>query len=269
MRGGRVRYLVGGTGPPLVLVHGLGGSAANWCELAPALAAKRRLLIPDLPGHDGSDALPCAPNLSPFADRVVEVARREGMLPAPFIGHSLGGLVAIRAAIRHPDAVSALVLAASAGISSTRRQARYALAILALVKPGRRLAGRRDLIARSHILRTLVFGYWGAADPQALSAAAVDGLLSGWERHTDTIGAARALVLDDPRGELGSVHCPALVLWGARDKQLPVSDGIELARRLRAPLRVIPSCGHLLIAERPAACLDAVETFLARVTPDR
>ncbi len=61
------------------------------------------------------------------------------------------------------------------------------------------------------------------------------------------------------------MRCPCLVLWGARDAMVPVADGFEYARRLRAPLRVIASCGHLLIAERPDACLDAIESFLDTV----
>ena len=53
------------------------------------------------------------------------------------------------------------------------------------------------------------------------------------------------------------------MLWGAKDNQLPLDDAFDYARRLRAPLRTIADCGHLLIVERPAACLDAVESFLA------
>jgi len=53
------------------------------------------------------------------------------------------------------------------------------------------------------------------------------------------------------------------VLWGARDNQLPIEDAFDYARRLQAPLRVIADCGHLLIGERPDACADAIETFLA------
>ena len=56
---------------------------------------------------------------------------------------------------------------------------------------------------------------------------------------------------DDVRPELGHLRCPTLVLWGARDNQLPLVDGFEFARRLDAPLRVIADCGHLLIGERP------------------
>jgi pimeloyl-ACP methyl ester carboxylesterase len=73
---------------------------------------------------------------------------------------------------------------------------------------------------------------------------------------------AWALIRDDPRRELDDVRCPVLVLWGARDLQVPVADGFEYARRLRAPLRALADTGHLLIAERPEACAAAIEDFL-------
>src|SRR5690242_21364438 len=104
-----MRYFVGGEGPPLVLVHGLGGAASNWTELAPLLARSRRLLVPDLPGHGGSSALPGVSGLEPFADRVAAVAEREGMLPAPVVGHPLGGVAVLRLALRRPDPGQPLV----------------------------------------------------------------------------------------------------------------------------------------------------------------
>ena len=58
IKGVRMRYFVGGEGPPLILVHGLGGAAANWTELVPLLVRRHRLLVPDLPGHGSSTALP-------------------------------------------------------------------------------------------------------------------------------------------------------------------------------------------------------------------
>ena len=57
------------------------------------------------------------------------------------------------------------------------------------------------------------------------------------------------------------MRCPVLVLWGARDRQVPLEDGFEYARRLGAPLRVIADCGHLLIGERPDVCARAVLEF--------
>lgn len=261
-RGMPVRYFAGGEGPPLTLVHGLGGSAANWSELAPELARTRRLLVPELPGHGGSAPAAAAPTLAPFADTVAAVLDQEEALPAPVVGHSLGGTVALRLALRRPEAVSGLVIASAAGITSTSDQARRALMIVGMLKPGRRVAARRGTIGRSRLLRTLAFGYWFAADPGQLSPRAVDGFLVGHTLHTDIGTAWRALVRDDPRKELAGIRCPTLVLWGSEDTQLPLGDAFDYARRLGAPLRVIPDCGHLLIGERPDACLEAIRWFL-------
>ena len=263
-RGSRLRYLVAGEGEPLVLVHGLGGAAANWLALAPLLLPGRRLIVPELPGHGGSSPLPAAPSLSPYADRLGLLLEHEGATPAAVVGHSLGGAVALRLALRRPESVSALVLAAAAGISSTARSARYALTVTGILKPGRKIAPHRRRVARSALLKRLVFGRWGASDPPALPPEVVEALLAGPARHTDTVSAATALVRDDVRPDLERIRCPVLVLWGARDNQLPVDDAFDYARRLRAPLRVIADCGHLLIVERPAACADAITGFLSR-----
>jgi pimeloyl-ACP methyl ester carboxylesterase len=170
----------------------------------------------------------------------------------------------LRLAIRRREAVAALVLAGAAGISSATRNARYALTITGILKPGRKIAPHRRRVASSALLKRLVFGRWGASDPPALPPELVEAFLAGPARHTDTVSAAKALVRDDVRVDLERVACPTLVLWGARDNQLPVADAFEYARRLRAPLRVIADCGHLLIGERPEACADAITGFLSR-----
>ena len=258
-RGSRLRYLVDGSGDPLLLVHGLGGAAANWLALAPLLLPGRRVIVPELPGHGGSEPLPAAPSLNAYADRLALLLDE----PAAVVGHSLGGAIALRLAIRHPERVRALVLAGSAGISSGSRRARYSLTITGLLKPGKRIAPHRRRVGQSALLKTIVFGRWGASDPPALSAELAEAYLAGPARHTDTVSAARALMRDDPRADLERVRCPTLLLWGARDHQLPIGDAFEYSRRLRAPLRTIADCGHLLIAERPEACADAIEQFLS------
>jgi pimeloyl-ACP methyl ester carboxylesterase len=263
VKGVRMRYFVGGEGPPLLLVHGLGGAASNWTELAPLLAQRHRLLVPDLPGHGGSTALPAVSGLEPFADRVALVAEREGMLPAPVVGHSLGGMVVLRLALRRPADVQALVLAGAAGLSIGSVWGRQLLSVFSTVRPGRLAARYRGWVTRSRILRRLVFGFVSVADPVALTNEAVEGFLAGQLLHTDVDSAWQALRRDDPRQELEAVRCPVLVLWGAEDVQLPLGDAFEYTRRLRARLRVIPGCGHLLIGERPDACQRAIEDFLS------
>jgi 3-oxoadipate enol-lactonase len=254
-RGAVIRTFEGGEGPPLLLVHGFGGAAWNFTELAPLLPG-RRLIVPDLPGHGASSPLP-APTLTGFADVLAGIL--DG--PVDVLGHSLGGVVALRLAERHPKLVRRLVLAAAAGISSSTRIAELTIALAGIVQPAR-IAGRRvGLVARSQRLRRFVFGGFEVANPDLLSERAVHGFLRGPTMHTDALGAGLALVADDPRRDLDRVRCPVLVLWGARDKQVPLEDGFEYARRLGAPLRVIADCGHLLIGERPDVCARALLEF--------
>ena len=262
LKGVRLRWFVGGEGPPAVFLHGLGGAASNWVELAPVLARDHRVIVPDLPGHGGSAALAALPNLEPFADRVALVLEREQAVPAVVVGHSLGCVVALRLAMRRPELVRGLILISAAGIGSSTRRARQALWLSSLVRPGRFLARHRARIARSDRLRALVWGSWATPDGTAVSGAATIGLLEGPALHTDTGSAAMALTLEDPRIELDRVGCACMVVWGARDPQVPIGDAFEYARRLRAPLRVVAGAGHLVIAERPEACLDAIRGFL-------
>ena len=251
----RLRYYVGGAGPPLILVHGLGGAASNWSGVVARLHDRFRLLVPDLPGHAGSTAFPAVTSLDPYADRLARPA---------VAGHSMGGLIGLRLAVNFPGHVTSLVLTAAAGIRSSTREAERYLAVVGFLRPTRRYSRHRNAIARSALLRMLVFGYFGASDPLALSDEAVDDFLQAPRLHTDTGSARRALVRDDPRVDLERVTCPVYVLWGARDNQVTVDDAFEYARRLRAPLRLVADAGHLLIGERPDACAEAIESFLLR-----
>ena len=265
--GTRLRYLVGGAGPPLLLVHGLGGLASNWRLVAPALASERRVLVPELPGHGGSSPLPSRPggrpDLDPFADAVLAVAQAEGAVPAPWVGHSLGGLVALRAAVRRPDAVAGVVLAAAAGITSASRVGEATVTLMGVLRPGRLVGRHRARVSRSRLGRTLTFGWWAVADPAGFEPEMAEAFLSGPPQHTDTLTAGRALVAGDPRADLDRVDCPCLCLWGANDNWVPLQDGMEYARRLRAPLRAIADCGHLAIGERPDVVIRVVREFLS------
>jgi pimeloyl-ACP methyl ester carboxylesterase len=259
---GRVRYFAGGAGEPLVLVHGLGGWAGNWQAIAPRLAERYRVLVPELPGHGGSGPARGARTLEPFVEAVVGVLEAEDALPAVWVGHSLGALIGVHAAARRPETVRGLVLAAAPGITSSTRVAELTVTLLGLLRPGRVLGRRSERAAHSPLARRLAFGGWGVADPVGLDPSAAQSFLDGPPQNTDTLTAGRALVVSDPRLDLEQVACPCLCLWGACDNWVPLQDGMEYSRRLRAPLRAIADCGHLLIGERPDAVVAAVDDFL-------
>jgi pimeloyl-ACP methyl ester carboxylesterase len=243
-------------------VHGLSGTIENWRALAPRLAARRRVLVPDLPGHGHSSPLADAPNLDPLTEAVIGMAEAEQIRGAVWVGHSLGGVIGLRAAVLRPDVARGIVLAAAAGIGSASRAAHATLALLGVVRPGRLIAPFRHSLARSRAGRRAVFGWWGVADADALDPDLAEAFLLGPAHHVDTRQAAHALLASDPRTDLDRVNCPCLCLWGASDRWVRPEDGMEYARRLGAPLRTIVGCGHLLIGERPDACLAAIEEFV-------
>jgi pimeloyl-ACP methyl ester carboxylesterase len=259
--GRETRYWVGGEGPPVVLIHGLGGAATNWTELAPFLARRRRVVVPDLPGHGRSAPLAHVQGLTSYAEHVGLLAEQLGALPAAVVGHSLGGVVSLRLATARPQAVRALALVCAAGIHRHARWAERALRIASLLRPDAAVARRRLEVARRARLRRAIFGHWGAVDAAALSEGAVLGLLASRGHRADVASARRALFQDDPRHDLHRVVCPTMLLWGARDRLVPLASGFEYARRLRAPIRALPAAGHLVIVEQPAECAAILESF--------
>ncbi len=266
--GQSLRYAVSGSGAPIVLVHGLGGAAENWSELGVGLAAEHRVLVPDLPGHGlSAPLLQGRGGMRPFVDAVLQCMADAGIARAVLVGHSFGGLVALRTALAQPQIVRGLVLASAAGISSGSARNRAALAFMTRVRPSRLGGPLGPLIVASRLARRLAFAAM-ISDARSLSREGTQGFLIGATRATDTRTAAEAMIRDDVRPELDQLSAPALVLWGARDFAQPVDDGIEYSRRLRAPLRILADTGHLLIGERPRECAELIRGFAERLPAD-
>lgn len=253
-----IHLYAGGTGSPVVLLHGLGGSAANWVPVFPDLVAAHRVIAVDLPGHGGSPAPPRGTGVEGFAAAVAAALEAEGVGPALVAGHSFGGHVAVRLALQRPDLVAGLVLVATAGVSTSRKVARRYVALATRLRPARRLQPLARRFGSRAAFRRAVLAPWFVSDAEALTQPALRGLFRDMREHGGVDVAGAAMTRDDLRSDVAAVGCPALVLWGARDVQLPVEDGIELARRLGAPLRVVADCGHLVPAERPEAVVDAL-----------
>jgi pimeloyl-ACP methyl ester carboxylesterase len=157
--------------------------------------------------------------------------------------------------------VRGLLLVSPAGISTASRLVQAVVVATTTIRPGRTAARFRHRFADRAWYRRVLFRPWFVADADALGARATHGLLAAQRLHADTKVAGRAMVKGDPRRELGEISCPVLVLWGARDAQLRLDDAFEYARRLRARLRIVADCGHLVIVERPRAVLDALESL--------
>jgi pimeloyl-ACP methyl ester carboxylesterase len=248
-----------------VLLHGLGGSALNWVEIAPRLARSHRVVALDLPGHGASPRLTDANGLPAFVAAVAAALEDLGVSSALVAGHSFGGQMALALAAQRPELVLGLVLVAPAGIGSLRRRVRVGVALTTLVRPGRLVAPFAPRLAQRAWFRRAVLGPFFVADGLVISARATRGFLAELGAHSDTRSAGWAMVTDDARVYLANVSCPAIIVWGARDRQLGLEDAFEFARRMGAELRVVADCGHLVLGERPEAVADAAAALAARV----
>lgn len=260
----------GGSGDPVVLLHGLGATKASLLTTARALAHRYRVIAPDLPGH-GDSAKPRASYDPPFFARfVVELMDALGVERAHLVGNSLGGRISIETALLHPDRVRSIALLCPAmalmngrGGAPIARALRPELAALPLRIPHRAVVrGIRRIFARPDRL------------PLSWFEAGADEFLrcfGDWRARVALTSALRHLYLDEPRGHdgfwarLGRLDRPALFLWGDRDPLVPASFAHHVERFLpRAEGIVLEECGHVPQFELPGETHARVLDFFAR-----
>ncbi len=245
-----------GSGPDLVLLHGWGMHSGVWDELATVLAKDYRVTLVDLPGHGCSPASIHTHNLDTLTQAVAAVTPAA----AAWVGWSLGGLVAQRLAISHPERVSRLALIASSPCFVRRTDWSCALEKTVLqqfaqglsedyratLKRFLALEVRGSDQAREQLrhLRTLVFQH-GDPDPVALA----DGLA--------------ILEQTDLRPELARLNCPVLLLLGQQDQLVPVALGSALAEWLNdVRIHIVERAGHAPFFSHQYQCIEQLRAFL-------
>ena len=211
-----VRYQAGGSGPPVVLVHGLAGSTRWWATTIPALLPHYHVLLVDLPGFGGLRGRAYRFVLAEAAAWLRAWMGALGLPAVHLVGHSMGGYLAMEVAARWPAAVNRLVLVDAAGVPAGR----------SMVRQAPRLAVELPRV-RPRFWPVLIADAWRAG-PRTL-----------W-------GAARDIVAADVRPQLAGIRAPTLLVWGARDLLVPPAAG----RRLRAAipgarLLILPAAGHI------------------------
>lgn len=254
-----------GDGPPLVLLHGFTGATTTWTSLLPRLAAEHRTLAIDLPGHGRSSA-PANPGryaLTRFAGDLPRVLDALGIDRVALLGYSMGGRAALRAALRAPDRIAALVLeSTSPGIADPARRAERRAADRALADEI-----ERDGVP-AFVSRWEALPLW--ASQHALPASARERLRAQREAN-DGAGLANSLRgagagEDEPvLAQLGAFASPVLLVAGALDVAYVGAAG-EMARAFpNARLTVVPDAGHAVHLERPDELSGAVLEFLRGV----
>lgn len=264
-----------GAGATAVYVHGLGGSATNWTDLAGQLSGHAPGLAVDLPGFGRSEpprrfdySIPA------HADAVARFIRGLGVGPVHLLGNSMGGAISMYVAADHPDLVRTLTLVSPAvpdlrPLTSRMSDPRLALAYLPVVGgPVRRRLAAEPVETRVLRLLRLCFSDADRVSESRKQEAAAE--FAERERQVwstpalarSTVGLFRSWLA--PRSKsmwtlAPRITAPTLVVWGAEDKLVTVRKAPRTARLIpRGRLLVLPSTGHVAQMERPATVARAV-----------
>ena len=261
---------------PVLLLHGVPETSSLWRDLAPRLAAGRRVLAPDLPGLGGStytgpyDVASLVAELAAFVETEVPGGRVD------VVGHDWGGSLALGLSASRPDLVRRLVVANAPFREVPVLRAAHVPFFALPVAPELvfRLGGRRvvDLMLRAAWRSSTVLDPESRAEYQAAYSAPhhVNAML-GYYRAAARPKIFAALTRRTPAGLPRVRPEKALVLWGALDPVLPVSIGEGVVRDLGADcvMVTVPGAGHFVIEEAPDVVAQVLLNFLAdeRIPP--
>lgn len=265
--GPRVRYLVAGDGPPVVLVHGGGmdSAAVSWRETIPALAPDHTVYAPDLPGYGGSDDPEGTPTPDYYADVLARFLDALGLAAVDLGGVSLGGAVSLGLALERPGRVRRLVLVDSYGLGG---RVPGGAVVAALTQAPYLLEATWALLARSRRLTWLVLR--GTVHPANLGPALVDEVYDlirsrrtrsfvDFQRAEVRAGGLRTNYVD----RLPDLAVPTLLVHGEDDRFVPAAWAVRAGTLIPdAEVRVLPTCGHWAPRERPGRVNELLRGFL-------
>jgi pimeloyl-ACP methyl ester carboxylesterase len=248
----RVHTMTGGKGPPLLLIHGLATRGEDYALIMPALAKHHLLYVPDLLGFGATDRPNIAYSVSDEAEMIRGYLDAMHVERCDVMAASMGGWIALKFAADHPERVRRLVLVDSAGFPfpTTMTESTWTPS---------NAAEMRALIALQTDRVTWIPGF------------VMRDLLRQNRDHAWILRRAfRSMMTgrDLMQGRVQRVTMPVLLVWGMRDRIVPLAIGEKMQRELpNAKLVAFPGCGHLAVVECRDRVLPEVEKFLSSVIP--
>jgi pimeloyl-ACP methyl ester carboxylesterase len=273
LHGHRVAYRMAGSGPPIVLIHGITSSSDTWRAVWSRLSEHHTVIAPDLFGH-GQSAKPRGDySMGAFASGVRDLVASLDIGAATIVGHSLGGGVAMQFSYQFPERTQRLALISSGGLgtsvhsllrAATLPGAELVLPLLAATRTlsvGRSVGGvlGRVGLRLSTDLLEMAHGHASLGDP---------------ETRTAFLQTLRASI--DPRGQrvqaLDRLYLagglPVLIVWGARDRIIPPGHGRRAHELIPGSrLEVFQSSGHFPHLDQPERFAETVEDWIATTEP--
>jgi 2-hydroxy-6-oxonona-2,4-dienedioate hydrolase len=236
--GQKIHYLEIGSGPTVILLHGLGGDKTNWAFTAPALAKNYHVYVPDQIGFGESDKPLIDYRVGTLVDFLDGFYKKLGITKATVVGNSLGGWTAAAFTLAHPDKVDRLVLVDSAGYSLAKTGLQAPRELLLALNPAT-VEGEKTLMKTILANKAMVTDAFAenafAAHMRKNDGYTIDRFLDSILRNEDVID-----------GKLGTIKVPTLVVWGREDGLIPLAAGQMMGNEIEGAQTVIlDHCGHV------------------------
>jgi pimeloyl-ACP methyl ester carboxylesterase len=275
LHGHDIAYRRAGHGPAVILLHGIAESSQVWERIIPLLATRHTVIAPDLLGHGRSDKPKGDYSLASQANLIRDIQVALGLPSATLVGHSLGGGIAMQFAYQFPERCDRLVLIASGGLGSDVTFLLRSLGlpgadlVAPLVLSGwvrDRIVDAGSWLARRGLRlssgqRALWESYAGLTDPNTRRAFIATGH-SVIDHQGQRVSAMDRLYLAE--------QLPVLVMWGGRDRIIPVSHAHAAQEAMpHATLEILDDAGHFLPAEQPEKVALRILDFIAGTKPGR
>jgi pimeloyl-ACP methyl ester carboxylesterase len=254
--GQKIQYMEAGSGPTVILLHGLGGDRSNWAYTAPVLAKNYHVYVPDQIGFGESDKPLIDYRVGTLVDFLDGFCKKLGITKAIVVGNSLGGWTAAAFTLAHPEKVDRLVLVDSAGYSLAKTGVQAQRDLLQVLNPS-------TVASEKALMGTILANKALATDAFAEGAFAqhmrrgdgytIDRFLDSLFRNEDVVD-----------GKLGAIKAPTLVVWGREDGLIPLSAGQMMGTEIVGSQTVIlDHCGHVPQIECAVPFNTALLKFLA------
>jgi pimeloyl-ACP methyl ester carboxylesterase len=248
---------VEGSGPVVLLLHGVGGSHTVWNDMVSELAKEFRVLAPDLRGHGRTRAPPDSHfTFAEMMGDVFHLLDEQGVRSAHWVGLSAGALLALRTTLERPDRVRSLTLVSGAAYTDSHTRAVAERWVETYSKEG------TDRFAL-RLLKDLYYPDWVEANLDFADA------LREQVKHEDFAPAARwarAMESFDERSRIANVARPTLIVQALNDAVVEASHARLLRQSIPgAQIRLLAETGHMVPVERPQELLGAIVAFVRSV----
>jgi len=250
--------LVGGSRPPMVLLHGPGEFAGTWIPVLGELVATHRVIAPDLPGHGGSDT-PAAVDVDWVDHWLDDLIAQTCSEPPVLVGRVVGGAIAARFAAQHPGSVSQVVLVDTTGLVAFEPDPRFGLALHRFAADPTSTTFERAMHFCAFDLdgiRSRLGDRWSAYSRYAVELVRTPQVQQAMGSFLELYAAPI------PSNVLERIDVPTTLIWGRHDLATPVGVAREAAQRYGWPLHVVDDAGDDPPLDQPEAFVNALRAAL-------